>query len=53
MKLKTSVETNSSCIDVIGLMLHLPETHPCYPQVQGEMAILNVEWCEFMDYKGL
>ena len=27
-------------------MLHLSETHPYYAQVQGEMAILNVEWCD-------
>ena len=30
------------------MMLHLPETHPYYAQVQGEMAILNVEWCDFV-----
>ena len=30
------------------LILHLPETHPYYAQVQGEMAILNVEWCDFV-----
>ena len=29
-------------------MLHLAETHPYYAQVQGEMAILNVEWCDFV-----
>ena len=29
-------------------MLHLSETHPYYAQVQGEMAILNVEWCDFL-----
>ena len=26
-------------------LLHLPTNHPYYAQVQGEMAILNVEWC--------
>ena len=31
-----------------NLVLHLPETHPYYAQVQGEMAILNVEWCDFV-----
>ena len=49
MKLQTSMETNSLCAcrgdDSI---LHLPETHPYYAQVQGEMAILNVEWCDFV-----
>ena len=30
------------------MMLHLPKTHPYYAQVQGEMAILNVEWCDFV-----
>lgn len=30
------------------LMLHLPETHQYYAQVQGEIAILNVEWCDFV-----
>ena len=28
--------------------LHLPHTHPYFAQVQGEMAILNVEWCDFV-----
>ena len=31
-------------------MPHLSETHPYYAQVQGEMAILNVEWCDFVVY---
>jgi len=31
-------------------LLHLPEKHPYYAQVQGEMAILNVEWCDFVVY---
>ena len=31
-------------------MLHLPETHQYYAQVQGEMATLNVEWCDFVVY---
>ena len=30
------------------MMLHLPKTHPYYAQVQGKMAILNVEWCDFV-----
>ena len=29
-------------------MLYLSETHSYYAQVQGEMAILNVEWCDFV-----
>ena len=29
-------------------MLHLSETHPYYAQIQGEMAILDVEWCDFV-----
>ena len=31
-------------------MLHLPETRPYYAKVQGELAILNVEWCDFVVY---
>ena len=31
-------------------LLHLPKKHPYYAQVQGEMAILNVEWCDFVVY---
>ena len=31
-------------------LLHLPTNHPYYVQVQGEMAILNVEWCDFVVY---
>ena len=29
-------------------LLHLPQKHVYYAQVQGEMAILNVEWCDFV-----
>lgn len=29
-------------------LLHLPEKHPYYAQVQDEMTILNVEWCDFV-----
>ena len=32
-------------------LLHLPQEHPYCAQVQGEMAILNVEWCDFVVYK--
>ena len=28
-------------------LLHLPCDHAYYAQVQGEMAVLNVEWCDF------
>ena len=31
-------------------ILHLPTNHPYYAQVQGEMAIFNVEWCDFVVY---
>ena len=31
-------------------LLHLPTTHPYYAQVQGELAVLNVEWCDFVVY---
>ena len=31
-------------------LLHLPEKHPYYAQVQDEMTILNVEWCDFVVY---
>ena len=31
-------------------VLHLPTNHPYYAQIQGEMAILNVEWCDFVVY---
>ena len=27
--------------------LHLPSDHQYYLQVQGEMAIIGVEWCDF------
>ena len=29
-------------------LLHLPPTHTYYAQVQGEMAVLDVEWCDFV-----
>ena len=28
-------------------LLHLPQDHTYYTQVQGEMAVLGVEWCDF------
>lgn len=31
-------------------LLHLPVDHGYYTQVQGEMAILGVEWCDFVVY---
>jgi len=31
-------------------LLHLPTDHSYYAQVQGEMAILGVEWCDFVVY---
>ena len=31
-------------------LLHYYIEHPYYAQVQGEMAILNVEWCNFVVY---
>ena len=31
-------------------LLHLPKKHHYYAQVQGEMAVLNVEWCDFVVY---
>ena len=31
-------------------LLHLPTEHGYYAQVQGEMAILGVEWCDFVVY---
>ena len=30
--------------------LHLPSDHAYYTQVQGEMAIIGVEWCDFVVY---
>ena len=30
------------------MMLHLPKAHPYYAQIQGEMAILNVKWYNFV-----
>ena len=30
--------------------LYLPHDHVYYAQVQGEMAILGVEWCDFVVY---
>ena len=32
--------------------LHLKTSHPYYAQVQGEMAITNVEWCNFVVFSG-
>ena len=28
--------------------LRLPTSHAYYAQVQGEMALLDVEWCDFV-----
>ena len=28
-------------------LLHLPPSHT-YAQVQGEMAVLDMEWCDFV-----
>ena len=30
--------------------LHLPCDHMYYAQVQGEMAVIGVEWCDFVAY---
>ena len=32
--------------------LHLHPEHPYFAQVQGEMAIIGVEWCDFIVYSG-
>ena len=29
-------------------LLHLPSDHAYYAQVQGEMAVLDTEWCDFV-----
>ena len=29
-------------------LLYLPPGHAYYAQVQGEMAVLGVEWCNFI-----
>ena len=29
-------------------LLHLPPDHAYYAQVQGEMAVLDIEWCDFV-----
>ena len=31
-------------------LLHLPHKHHYFAQVQGEMAIMNVEWCDLVVY---
>ena len=31
-------------------LLHLRTSHPYYAQVQGELAVHNVEWCDFVVY---
>ena len=31
-------------------LLHLPHNNSYYAQVQGELAIMNVEWCDFIAY---
>ena len=33
-------------------MLHLNKSHAYYAQVQGEMAIMELEWCDFVVYSG-
>ena len=33
-------------------MLHLNESHMYYAQVQGEMTIMELEWCDFVVYSG-
>ena len=30
--------------------MYLPHDHVYYAQVQGEMAIIGVEWCDFIVY---
>ena len=30
--------------------LHLPKQHNYYAQVQGELAVTNREWCDFVVY---
>ena len=32
--------------------LHLKTSHPYYAHVQGEMAITNVDWCNFVVFSG-
>ena len=31
-------------------LLHLLHNHSYYTQVQGEMAVMKVEWCNFLVY---
>ena len=31
-------------------LLYLPHNYSYYAQVQGEMAIMNVKWCDFVVY---
>ena len=33
-------------------VLHLNTSHSYYAQVQGEMAIMELEWCDFVVYSG-
>ena len=33
-------------------LLHIRPEHPYFAQVQGEMAIIGVEWCDFAVYSG-
>ena len=33
-------------------VLHLRTSHMYYAQVQGEMAIMELEWCDFVVYSG-
>ena len=32
--------------------LHLPRSHRFYAQVQGEMEVIGVEWCDFVVFSG-
>ena len=32
--------------------LHLPRSHRFYAQVQGEMDVIGVEWCDFVLFSG-
>ena len=31
-------------------LLHLQHNHSYYAQVQGEMDVMNVKWCDFVVY---
>ena len=38
------------CLQMVNNKLMLKENHPYYYQVQGQMAIAQVEWCDFAVY---